>query len=135
MDFRALKKITVKNCYPLPRIDDLLDKLKYAKYFTNMDLRSGYHQIIIGEGYIWKTIFKTKHGLFEWLVMSFGLCNTPDVSMHVMNDVLRPFLDDFVMVYLDDILIFSKSRHENIMHVRKILDVLKTEQLYLKMSN
>jgi len=134
VDFCALKNITVKNRYPLPKIDDLLDELKDAKYFTKLELGSGYHQIRMAEGDIWKTTFKTKQGLFEWIVMPFGLYNALATFMHVMNDVLRPFLDEFVIVYLDDILIFSKSRDEHVMHVRKVLDVLKKEQLYLKMS-
>ena len=134
VNFRALNKITVKKCYPLPRIDYLLDKLKDENYFTKLDLRSGYHQIRIVEGDIWKATFKTKQGLFEWLVMPFGLCNAPGTFMHVMNDVLRPFLDEFIIVYLDGILIFSKYRDEHVMHVRNVLDALKKEQLYLNMS-
>jgi hypothetical protein len=121
VNFRALNKITVKNCYPLPRIDDLLDQLKDAMYFTKLDLRSGYHHIRI----TWKKNFKTKQGLFEWMVMPFELCNAPATFMRVMNDVLRPFLDDYVIVYLDDILIFNKSREEHVMHVKQVLDDLK----------
>jgi hypothetical protein len=126
VDFKALNKIAVKNRYPLPRIDDFIDQLKDAKYFTKLDLRSGYHQIRIAKGDTWKTAFKTKQGLFEWMVMPFGLCNAPANFMRVMNDVLGPFLDD--------ILIFRKSREENVKHVKQVLDVLRKEKLFLKLS-
>jgi hypothetical protein len=134
VDFKALNNITIKNHYPLPRIDDLLDELKDAKYFTNLDLRSGYHHIMIVERDTWKTYFKTKQGLFEWMVIPFGLCNAPATFMRVMNAVLRPFLDDCVIFYLDDILIFIKSSEDHVMHAKQVLDVLKKEKLFLKMS-
>jgi hypothetical protein len=134
VDFRALIKITVKNCYHFPRIDDLLDQLKHAVCFSKLDLRSGYHQIRVVEQDIWKTSFKTKQGLFDWLVMPFGLTNAPATFMRVMNDVFRPFIDEFVIVYLDDILIFSRTREEHVQHVRKILSVLQKEKLFVKLS-
>jgi hypothetical protein len=134
VDYRALNKITVKNRYPLPHIDDLLDQLKNVAYFTKSDLRSGYHQIRVAEQDAWKIAFKTKQGLFEWLVMSFGICNAPTTFMRVMNDVFRPFLDDFVIVYLDDILAFSGTWDEHVRHVKQVLDTLQREKLYVKMS-
>jgi hypothetical protein len=133
VDFRALNKIMVNNHYPLPRIDDFLDQLKDAKHFTMLYLRSRYHQIRIAEGDTWKTTFKTKQGFFEWMVMPFRLCNAPATFMRVMNDVLIPFLDDCVIVYLDDIFIFSKSREEHVKHVKQVLDVLRKEIFFLKM--
>ena len=134
IDFRALNKITIKNHYALPRIDDFLDQLNYEKYFTKIDLRRGYHQVRIAKEDIWKTAFKTRQGLFGWLFMPFGLTNAPYTFMRVMNDVIIPFLDYLITVYLDEILRFIKSRDEHVMHVNKVLDVLKKEQLFLNMS-
>ena len=111
-DVRGLlgtKKVTVENHYPLPRIYDLLDQLKNAIYFTKLDLRSGYHQVRIAEQVVWKTAFKTKQGLFEWMVMPFRVCNAPTTFMRVMNDLFRPFIDEFVLVYLDIFLSLVKT--------------------------
>ena len=105
VDYKALNKITVKNRYPLPHIDDLINQLQKARLFTKLDLRSVYHQVWFKEEDVCKTTFKTSQGLFEWLVLPFGLCNGLATFMRVMNEVLRPFIDDFVIVYLDDILI------------------------------
>eukprot|EP00253_Pinus_taeda_P022303 PITA_22303 len=134
IDYRALNKITIKNRYPLPRIDNLLDQLKEVVYFTKLDLHNGYHQVRVVEQDAWKIAFKTKQGLYEWLVMPFGLTNAPTNLMRLMTDVLRPFLDDFVIVYLDDIMIFSKMWEEHLKHVKKTLDVLKTKTFYVKLS-
>ena len=109
-------------------------QLNNVVYFTKLDLRSGYHQIRVAEHDAWKTAFKTKHGLFEWLVMSFGICNALTTFMRVMDDVFKPFLDDFVIVYLDDILIFSGTWDEHVRHVKKVLDTLQREKMYVKMS-
>jgi hypothetical protein len=131
IDYRALNKITVKNRYPLPRIDDLLDQLRHATIFTKLDLKSGYHQVPIRKEDSWKTAFKTRQGLFEWLVMPFGLCNAPATFMRLMNDVLRPFIDHFVIVYLDDILIYSCSLEEHLVHVQQVFAVLEEHHLRL----
>ena len=109
IDYKELDIITIKNMNPLPRIDDHLYHLKNEIFFTKLDLRSGYPQICIHGNDSWKTTFKTKQGLYEWLVIPFGLCNAPTLFMRVMNDVFRPFIDDFIIVYLDDIFIFSRA--------------------------
>jgi hypothetical protein len=124
----------VKNQYPLPRIDDLLHQLNNASYFTKLDLRSGYHQIRVTTHDACKLAFKRKHGLFEWLVMSFGICNALKTFMCVMNDVFRSFIDDFVIVYSDDIIVFSGTWDEHVRHVKKVLDTLQREKLYVKLS-
>eukprot|EP00253_Pinus_taeda_P024266 PITA_24266 len=125
IDYRALNKTTIKNCYPLPLIDDLLDQLKEVVYFSKLDLHSGYHQVRVAKQDAWKTIFKTKQGLYEWMAMYFGLTKALATFMSVTNDVLKNFLDDFVIVYLDDILIFNKMWEEHLAHDKQTLDVLE----------
>nr|AAS07293.1 putative retrotransposon polyprotein [Oryza sativa Japonica Group]ABF96784.1 retrotransposon protein, putative, Ty3-gypsy subclass [Oryza sativa Japonica Group] len=134
VDYRALNEVTIKNKYPLPRIDDLFDQLKGAKVFSKIDLRSGYHQLRIREEDIPKIAFTTRYGLYECTVMSFGLTNAPTFFMNLMNKVFMEFLDKFVVVFIDDILIYSKSEEEHEQHLRLVLEKLQEHQLYAKFS-
>ncbi|GJS65544.1 putative reverse transcriptase domain-containing protein [Tanacetum coccineum] len=134
IEYRELNKLTVKNRYPLPRIDDLFDQLQGSKFFSKIDLRSGYHQLRVHEDDIPKTAFRTCYGHFEYTVMPFGLTNALAVFMDLMNKVCRPYLDKFVMVFIDDILIYSKTREEHVEHLRLVLGLLKKEKLYAKFS-
>ncbi|GJV42385.1 putative reverse transcriptase domain-containing protein [Tanacetum coccineum] len=134
IDYRELNKLTVKNRYPLPRIDDLFDQLQGSSIYSKIDLRSGYHQLRVREQDIPKTAFRTRYGHYEFQVMPFGLTNAPAVFMDLMNRVCKPYLDKFVIVFIDDILIYSKNEKEHEEHLKAILGLLKEEKLYAKFS-
>ncbi|GJQ90346.1 putative reverse transcriptase domain-containing protein [Tanacetum coccineum] len=129
-----LNKLTVKNRYPLPRIDDLFDQLRGACPFLKIDFRSGYHQLRVHEDAIPKTAFQTRYGHFESTVMPFGLTNAPAVFMDLMNRVCKPYLGRFVIVFIDDILAYSKSKEEHEVHLKLVLESLRKEKLYAKFS-
>ncbi|GJX18917.1 putative reverse transcriptase domain-containing protein [Tanacetum coccineum] len=134
IDYRELNKLTVKNRYPLPRIDDLFDQLQGSSVYSKIDLRSGYHQLRVRGEDIPKTAFRTRYGHYEFQVMPFGLTNAPAVFMDLMNRVCKPYLDKFVIVFIDDILIYSKNKEEHEEHLKLILELLKKEELYAKFS-
>ncbi|TYK02180.1 ty3-gypsy retrotransposon protein [Cucumis melo var. makuwa] len=134
IDYRELNKVTVKNKYPLPRINDLFDQLQEATVFSKIDLWSGYHQLRIKDSYVPKTAFLSRYGHYEFIVMSFGLTNAPTVFMDLMNRVFREFLDTFVIVFIDDILIYSKTEAEHEGHLRMVLETLRANKLYAKFS-
>jgi hypothetical protein len=134
VDYRPLNEVTIKNKYPLPRIDLLFDQLSGAKVFSKIDLRSGYHQIRIRPEDVPKTAFTTRYGLYKYLVMSFGLTNAPAHFMYLMNSVFVPELDKFVVVFIDEILIYSKTKEEHAEHLQVVLTRLSEHQLYAKFS-
>ncbi|GJR85712.1 putative reverse transcriptase domain-containing protein [Tanacetum coccineum] len=132
IDYRKLNKLTIKNRYPLPRIDDLFDQLQGSSVSSKIDLRSGYHQLRVRDEDIPKTAFRTRYGHYEFQVMPFGLTNAPAVFMDLMNRVCKPYLDKFVIVFIDDILIFSRNKEEHANRLRIILELLKKEKLFIK---
>jgi hypothetical protein len=134
VDYRKLNEVTIKNNYPLPKIEDLFDQLNGAKMFSKIDLRTGYHQLKVRESDIPKTYFTTRYGLFEYTIMSFGLTNAPAYFMNLMNKVFMKFLDKFVVVFIDDILVYSKMKEEHAEHLRLVLGTLREHQLYAKFS-
>jgi hypothetical protein len=134
VDYRLLNEVAIKNKYPLPRIEDLFDQMRGAKVFSKIDLHSGYHQMKIRWSDIPKTAFTTRYGLYEYTVMSFGLTNAPAYFRYLMNKVFMEYLDKFVVVFIDDILIYSKTKEEHEEHLRLVLQKLREHQLYAKFS-
>ena len=134
IDCRQLNRVTIKNRYPLPRIDDLFDQLRGERVYSKIDLRTGCHQLRVRETDIPKTAFKTRYGHFEFTVMPFGLTNAPTTFMDLMHRVFQPYLDQFVVVFVDDILIYSQSEWEHEYHLRIVLQLLRDHQLYAKYS-
>ncbi|KAL0560519.1 hypothetical protein IC582_000924 [Cucumis melo] len=134
IDYRELNKVIVKNCYPLPRIDDLFDQLQGVIVFSKIDLRSGYHQLMIRDSDIPKTAFHSRYGHYEFIVMSFGLTNASVVFMDLIKRVFKNFLDTFVVVFIDDILVYSKTEAEHMKHLHQVLEILRVNNLYAKFS-
>ena len=134
IDYRQINKVTVKNRYPLPRIEDLFDQLKGSGVYSKIDLRSGYYKLRVKNVVVPKTAFRTRYGHYEFLVMSFGLTNAPAAFMDLMNRVFRPYVDQFVVVFIDDILVYSKDAHEHEQHLRIVMETLREKKLYAKLS-
>ncbi|GJU10092.1 putative reverse transcriptase domain-containing protein [Tanacetum coccineum] len=134
IDYQDLNKLTVKKRYPLPRIDDLFDQLQGSSVYSKIDLRLGYHQLRVRDEDIPKTAFRMQYGHYEFYVMPFGLTNAPTVFMDLMNRVCKAYLDKFVIVFIDDVLIYSRNKEEHAYHLRIILELLKKEKLYAKFS-
>jgi hypothetical protein len=126
VDYQSLNEVSIKNKYPLPRIEDMFDQIKEVSVFSKIDLRSGYHQLKIRESDIPKTAFHTRYGLYEYIVMPFGLMNATTYFMYLMNNVFMEYLDKFVVVFINDIVIFSKTKEEHEKHLRLVLEKLRS---------
>jgi len=133
VDYSQLNKMTIKNKYPLPRIEDLMDQLHGSSIFSKIYLQSGYHQILVKADDVQKMAFRSRYGHYEYVVMSFGVTNASAVFMDYMNRIFRPFLDKFVVVFIDDILIYSRTQEEHAEHLRVVLGILREKQLYAKL--
>ena len=134
IDYRQLNRVMIKNLYPFPRIDDLFDQLRGARVYSKIDLLTDYHQLRVGEADIPKTAFRTWYRHFKFIMMPFGLTNAPEAFMDLMHRVFQPYSDQFVVVFVDDILIHSRSEEEHEDHLRVILQVLRDHQLYVKFN-
>ena len=134
IDYRNLNTTTIKNIYPLPRIDELFDQLRRARVYSKIDLHTGYHRLMVREENIPKTKFRTRYGHFKFTVMPFGWTNAPTAFMDLMHRVFQPYLDQFVVVFVDDILIYSKSKEEHKGHLKIVFQTLREHQLYAKFS-
>jgi hypothetical protein len=134
VDYRALNKLTIKYTYQLPRIDELMDQLHGAKHIIKIHLRTGYHQIRIAQEDTHKTAFRTRYGLYEFTVLPFGLTNAPATFITLMNEILKDFLDSFVVIYLDDILIYSRTEQQHLQDLEQVLKRLQEHELYAKLS-
>ena len=134
VDYRELNKLTLKNKYPLPRIDDLFDQLSGAKVFSQMDLATGFHQLRVAKDSVPVTVFRTPSRFYEWLVMPFGLTNAPAYFVDLMNRVFQDQLNKFVLVFVDDILVYSRTEEEHKKHLRIVLDILRKNRLKEKFS-
>ena len=134
INYRKINKVTVKNKYPLPRIEDFFYQLKGADVFSKIDLRSGYYHIRVKDVDVPKTAFRTRYGHYEFLVMLFGFTNAPTAFMYLMNRVFQPYVDQFVVVFIDDILVYSKDAQEHEQHLRIVMETLREKKLYAKLS-